>query len=232
MTIIVPSYVRVGSTWVCRTASSLIEAKEEYIHIKGKIEDSYSFLPNTVYKTHDSSPREFFNLVKDKEDFLCIVVKRNFMDAFLSKLLYEKNNRGTERLPRSTVYHKLFLQYPNITDKAAINLIVEANREFVRQEIKLWYTLSETVVHDRYLIVDYDKCVYQGETYLTDLLASKIPSTSQNKQRAYEYSSFEVMKNSYEKDFVRKGRSGEWKNYYDKQSVSFIETEIEKVFNK
>ena len=117
MNYLVPTYLRVGSTLLCEALSILLDEKitplkctEELADTKKrnkKIHETNGIIKTHCFYAHD--------LLKDfPDDCLVFYSTRNFIDAILSRLLYEKDVRSKEGLSIINPVSQILSVYPNI----------------------------------------------------------------------------------------------------------------------
>lgn len=245
MKFIVPTHVRVGSTWVCHVLESLLNTT--YKHLPLDRSPGYRLTRSDtekvleceaqVIKTHDLLPSEASTIVREyeneykggdkkREEYYVVAIRRNFFDTFLSQLMYERHVRTAEGLPVTEQLHRVLSRWPEIPDRAFVNFVVETQTDWVREEIDKWLMYNQRVMVDKVIDINYDK-VAQNTAAVVDKFVPIIQPTKEQYDKAVEENSFARIKARHKKGFVRTGTPGGWKNFYDQPTINLINNHID-----
>lgn len=243
MRVFIPTYVRVGSTWVSEIVQSMREIDGRYHfvtfenhepntqldpHKTKALLDSLGYTGGAI-KCHSAAPQDFSSYLKQNPEDRLIVVKRNFFDTFLSKFMYERYSRPESGLPIGEPIKSFIEEFPAIPDDAGINLFIETHLNFIRQEIKMWYVMSQSCASLQCLTVNYDK-VRNGNTVdIYKQVGNFLGVDELTQERSKERCEFASMKKRHKKHFIRKGVVGDYKNYFDPQTVDMLLREINNI---
>ncbi len=235
MKFFIPTYTRVGSTLVCHALQGLLGLNKPYVQHadrqhKPGVEATEGQLASLmqidypIVKTHDYAPVDILRLL-EQEDTYIVVCKRDFKDTLLSLILYEKNVRSDEGLSLSPGLKTYTTLYPDITDAALVNLLIEGQPEYIRKALRDWKLFTHTIVHQRVIVVDYDK-ICSNHDLLLKLLNKHIKADVDHYDATLKSISLSSMRKSYQPSFVRKGVANDHKNYFDDASINWIGREL------
>ena len=235
MRYLVSSWTRVGSTWVTEALKHLLSREVVFIDSERSLLDRFDndefaqFSEHTLMKTHAYSVLDLISCVNKFNDLKVISITRNFKDAFVSRCLYERNVRFGVN-PVSQAVQTILTEYPNITDKAFINLIVEIDPEYVELCVIEWAIHNAKVIDANIVQLNYDLIV--SSDTLIDRLLKHISSDKSKIDLAREKTKLQVMQKNRPKHFVRKGLIGDWINYLDEPTSDKIDSLILKHTNE
>lgn len=232
----VPTYPRVGSTWVCETLLGLMEVEKRYEfvaapeHVKGRPvnekleEELLAFEGPCVVKAHDFAPMDMLGVLRKEEDSYIVLVKRNFLDTLTSQVYYERDVKPQLKQSRDPQF-RMFDEWPDMPIEAALNLLVECHKKWVSKNIQSWLYSTHVIVNRKLLVVNYDKLANEGDELALKL--NKVVETPKSVvEDVAERTSFHAMKKRHLKGFVRCGQPGSSHRYFDPRSVEWISKEI------
>lgn len=223
MKILVPTFLRVGSTWVSEMLCGLVGQERRYDFIacdtrwpntplSEKELDLFRNAEGPIIKTHRFAPFHLLSLLT--EEFKIVVVRRNLYDTLVSLILYEKNTRMREGLEVSHGTQRLLTTYPTITDKAFINLLIDQETAWLTQTIRYWLLFDRPIAADGVLVFNYDKMA-NNPLAAVQKLNTLTRSTSSVIETVVKETSFEKMKRRHNEGFVRKGKVGGYRKWLD-----------------
>lgn len=246
MKFVVATYMRVGSTWVCEALNGLLQQKERYAVVtsrtleagmsatKEELNDLCS-IKSPVVKTHIYTPSDLLKLderfIKPEDKPYVISVHRDFLDALVSRVLYERHVRPAQKLPSDPIIQSLLDRYPTITDAGLISLLVETQSIFLLKQIRLWRLFDQTIANPYVIAVPYKQIVESPDTLLRRF-NQIICATSDVVESTTKSLSLSNMKKKHTEGFVRRGAIGDHKLYLDDDSRNWIRQEIRKLNQK
>jgi hypothetical protein len=179
-----------------------------------------------VVKTHAFTPLELAPLANGNT--YVVGARRNFLDAFVSLVIYEKTTRRAQGLPIARPIQSLLDIYPDIGDAALINLLIESQWGWVEEQIHDWYLFNRNTLKSNTVIVNYDKWAqdYESRAGLVDYLNKFIGASREVVESTKQECSFTAMQKKHDPGFVRKGEINGWTNYLDRRAVDKINRRI------
>ena len=231
MNYLVPTYLRVGSTLLCEALSILLDeeimplefTEEELADTEKRNKKIYE--TNGIIKTHCFNA---YDLLKDfPDDCLVFYSTRNFIDAILSRLLYEKEVRTKEGLPIIDPVSQILSIYPNIENRAFLDLFVETNQDWLKEEAFVWKRATIDIVHPQVIQINYDN-ICENIPLLIKQLSDKLTIKKDKLEIAINYLSFDNMKKRHTEKFLRFGRSGKYERLVSEETIIKLKTILNK----
>jgi hypothetical protein len=236
MTSIITSDLRTGSTRLHR-AVALISGHDHTNSSNWFIPGSDTsrlfspFSPNHTYKTHKLFPDQYDQFREANPDVHIFVSCRPLYDTLVSQILYECRTRRIEGTNRLDLKKDEILSQ---LDTDLVNYVIKNRRESVRKLIAHYarhYTQEPwppTVVQ-----VDFD--VFNADPISVIYQLAKVLGVSPSPDHAVEIAdaiSFPTLSaelnphSDLSKGFIRRGVTGDWRNYLNNESLAIINHEL------
>jgi hypothetical protein len=232
MNYLVPTYLRVGSTLLCEALSILLDEEITPLEFTEEELDNTEKRNKKIYETNGIIKTHCFfahDLLKDfPDDCLVFYSTRNFIDATLSRLLYEKEVRTKEGLPIIDSVSQILSVYPNIESGAFLDLFVETNQDWLEEEAFFWKKATIDIIHPQVIQINYDN-ICENIPLLIKQLSEKLTIKKDRQEIAINYLSFDKMKKRHTEKFLRFGRSGEYEHLVSSETIIKLKTILNKV---
>lgn len=241
MKFIIPTYLRVGSTWVSHALKSLLTYAGEIAfvvypeHCLGiKANDTeldlFRLSESDIVKTHSFLPVDLMGLLNEQDVYI-VCCRRNFYDTLVSRVLYERYVRTAQGLALNPVIANLVSVYPSIPDDAFINLLIDTHPLWVEKEIKIWRMFDHVITHERVITLSYDRLNGDTES-LVYALNRYVRAPASVVSSTITEASFTSMQSKYDTGFIREGIIGGHKRYLDQESIQWIKNKLSIIVTK
>ncbi len=252
MKILVPTFTRVGSTMLCEALSGLISVPK-YKHLqaespggqggisKAVIKQIQDYPENVVLKTHNFTVRQALPAFEVVDGLRIIGIRRDFKDVIVSNLLYQRNCRGAQGLNSPKPVQEMIEAYPQLDDKAWMNLVIDTKRKYVEGQMRRWMQFQHVVGGmERIYQVEYELAVNNKEAFVDELI-DRLCLEPSEKQRddAIERIKIDVMAEKYNHKasgktvpFVRTGIPGDHRNWLDPEALYVLDQVRTKIMTK
>jgi hypothetical protein len=231
MKFIVPTIRRVGSTLVCEALRLLLDEEVSFVsfnHQQGhKISAEHLQLISDapgIVKTHSIYTPD---LLRIPSGFHLVTVARDFPQVLCSHLLYQKNVRTVEQLQLDPPIANVLSVLGNTTDAGFLNIFIESNPTWVRDEARKWRRACVTVLNPKVTQLRFEQICSDYEylwSRLTHVIKPKV-----DKSDFLSRVDFMQMKDSYTHGFLRAGGSEDYTRLLDDSSKSVLEKVLAQV---
>jgi len=231
MKLIVPTIRRTGSTLVCEALRLLTGEEVTPVTLDHNLGSKFSgknvqILAETpgIIKTHSVYTPDLLKLPKD---FHIFSTTRDFTQSLCSHLLYQKNVRTIEQLSLDQPIADVLAVLGNTTDAGFLNIFIESNPRWVRDEARKWRRACVVMLSPRVTQLRFEK-ICGDYDYLWNRLV-RVVEPRIDKQDFLHKVSYMQMKNRYTPGFLRAGGSEDYRLLLDDSSKAVIENVLAQV---
>lgn len=161
MRIVIPAYLRSGSTWVEHILHLLLGLEKfpidfGYTRVPGvrisvQERDVFNQLPSGIYRTHSLTPTDCLPLL-DLENFYLVTVRRDLLDTLVSQIKFFRY-----KTPIHDRIKNFNTDWQMLPDHAYVNLFIEANLPLVNQELIRWNAFQGEVWASNSITLSYER---------------------------------------------------------------------------
>lgn len=226
--IIITSWLRVGSTLVSdilRALQNRVNAPD-FIDVDRELgstitteELDFLTLDSYLFKTHSYCAMELVNMIP--KEVHVVGVKRNFLDAFVSYILYNRNVRLRQGLSVDPRIKDIILEEQDMPDDTFINYCVETKSTWAVESLHHWANHSSMVMSSNCTMIDYDRYI-EDIPGLVQQLNKIVKANKTAVARAIDFVEFDKMKSRYEDGFIRRAVAGGYQKYLDPFALNFL----------
>lgn len=235
MKVFVTTQMRTGSTWLCDILANLLSIDWSFIerrrHSPQNFKKWVNGRNNVLYKMHYAHPKQICEHIKDNQTFV-ISITRDIKDTIISNLFYIRYDRALPNLNRLSEYKKVRVKLlgGKLNDRQYINTFIKEQTSFIEGMINVWRSYNDAYQHPKYLLLTYEQLHKNPEVTLSHI--ANFLGVNVNKGRIRKI----MIDNDFfhktrrkpgtgdNKGFKRKGIIGDWKNYFNQESIDCIKT--------